>query len=369
MRVCICTAASIKKLGLCILCVGVGIVLLRFPQAASTGISRGLAVCGQLLIPSLFPFLVLSGFLAKSGLLAELGRYLAPVTRRLFGVSDGTAGAMLMSALGGYPAGANTLMALIEGGDIDEPEGRRALRYCTNAGPAFVIGGIGVGMLGSVKAGVLLLIAHLAAAALIALACRRSLTAATTRRQASPSAGTAAVAAVHDATATLVGMSGFVLTASCLLSLLDALGMATVTLPWLRALLVSLLEVSTGCIEAAGTGVLSPFFLGFALGFSGISVCGQIAARTAAFRLVDRGFFAARLFHGLLGGCFSLLLFWWFPVADLAAPASVALSSATPSPVAGLGGAVGMLTMGVLFLMTIPQESCGFSRIEARRSL
>ena len=356
MRVCVCRASTLKRAMLCALCAVSVILLLRFPQAAGNGVSRGLAVCGQLLIPSLFPFLTVSGFLANSGLLADIGRILSPVTRRLFGVSDGVAGAMLIAAVGGYPAGANALATLAENGSITEHGARRALRFCTNAGPAFVVGGIGAGMLGSVKAGVLLLIAHLAASLLIALACRDTPPPSHPHRSHTPSVGTAMITAVHEATTALVSMSGFVLAASCLLSLMDALGMASVTLPWVRALTVGILEVSTGCIEAAQIGVLSPFFLGFLLGFSGLSVCGQIAVRSADLRLVDRGFFAARLFHGLLGGCFSLLLFWWFPVPAATVPASAAFSSATASPLSGLGGTVGMLTMCVLFLATLPHH-------------
>lgn len=357
MRVCVCSASALKRSSLFLLCVIIGGVLLRFPAAATTGISRGLAVCGQLLIPSLFPFLVLAGFLVKSGLLADIGRHLEPMMRRVFGLSGSAAGAMLISVLGGYPAGANAVMQLIEAGDIDEEEGRRLLCYCVNAGPAFVIGGVGVGMLGSVKAGVLLLIAHISVSLLMALFFRQA--PASSRRFRSPTltVSTAVVNSIHDAAASLIGMCGFVLCASCVVSLADAMGAATVKATWLRTLLTGFLEVSTGCMEAAGTGVHAPFFLGLTLGFGGLSVCGQVASRTAACGLVDRRFFMARLLHGLLGGCLSLLLFWWFPPQDLAAPAMAQWSVAATSPVLGLCGTVAMLVMCVLFLTTLPHTN------------
>ena len=40
--------------------VGVGGALLCWPQAVSGGISRGLSICSTVVIPSLFPFLVLA---------------------------------------------------------------------------------------------------------------------------------------------------------------------------------------------------------------------------------------------------------------------------------------------------------------------
>ena len=44
-----------------------GAALLIWPQAAAAGVSRGLSICSSVIIPALFPFLVLSGFLVRSG--------------------------------------------------------------------------------------------------------------------------------------------------------------------------------------------------------------------------------------------------------------------------------------------------------------
>ena len=62
-------------------CAGAGAVLLAWPEAAASGISRGLSICSSIIIPSLFPFLVLAGFLVKSGLSEALGRRLERLDR------------------------------------------------------------------------------------------------------------------------------------------------------------------------------------------------------------------------------------------------------------------------------------------------
>lgn len=46
---------------------GAAAALLIWPQAVAGGVSRGLSICGTVIIPSLFPFLVLAGFLVRSG--------------------------------------------------------------------------------------------------------------------------------------------------------------------------------------------------------------------------------------------------------------------------------------------------------------
>ncbi len=339
-----------------VICVGIGVVLLVYGQAAQTGVRRGLSICSELLIPSLFPFLVLSGFIIRSGLAGSIGRHIAAPMRVVFGFSGSAACAMVMSLVGGYPAGANAVAQLCEQEEITREEGRRLLRCCVSAGPAFVIGGIGVGMLGSAKAGVLLLAAHWITFWIVAWTerapCKKTVSSAAVVPE---TLGASVVGSVHAATASLLAMCGFVLLASVLLSVVDALGAAATPHSVWRCLLACVTEVSTGCLEAAGMGRWMPFWLGAALGFGGVSVHGQIAARTASLGLMDRGFWRARLLHALLGGSVSLLLFrFWRPTV---ATVGATLSSVSPEHTAvGMGGLAAMMLMCVLFLYTLPHK-------------
>lgn len=52
------------------------ILLLCYPQAASSGVQNGIGYCVNILIPSLFPFMVLSTFFVKSGLSDTIGKVL-----------------------------------------------------------------------------------------------------------------------------------------------------------------------------------------------------------------------------------------------------------------------------------------------------
>ena len=341
------------------------VLLLAFPQAVQTGVRRGLAICGTILIPSLFPFLVLSGFWIRSGLASGVGRRMSPLMRRLFGFSGSAAAAMVIALIGGYPAGANAVAQLCEQGSVQTAEARRLLRCCVCAGPAFIIGGIGVGMLGSVEAGVRLLIAHWLAFAAVALTERRQGGICRAREAAEDSVGVAVAQSVHGAAQSLLSMCGFVLLASGALSVADALGAAALPSAW-RCILTCVTEVSTGCIEAAGMGRAMPFVLGAALGFGGLSVHGQIAARTASLGLMERGFFRARLLHALLGGCLSAVTFWgWMPPS---VPSSVALSAYAPQNTAvGLSGLTAMMLMCALLLYTLPDRTTRCSREAARK--
>lgn len=353
MRVAVWSARRIKRGCLMAVCIAVAVVLLTLPQAAQTGVRRGLAMCAQLLIPSLFPFLVLSGFIIQSGLASTAGRLAAPFMKRVFGFSGGAAVAMLMSLIGGYPAGANAVAQLCAQGDIDRDEGRRLLRCCVSAGPAFIIGGVGAGMLGSTAVGVRLLLAHWAAFVLVALIERGGESRSNRVRVSSAKPlGEAVTQSVNDAALSLLSMSGFVLVACTVMAYADAFGGERLPSFW-RCLLACATEVSTGCTEAATMGRMTPFWIGAALGFGGLSVHGQIAARTASLGLMDIGFWRARCLHALLDGCLS----FWFcrGYVPIGASAQTALSAFAPhDPALGMMGAVAVMMMCVVFLCTLP---------------
>ena len=351
-------AKTLQKLALLLLCTATAALLLYFPQATATGVKRGLAVCAQLLIPSLFPFLVLTGFMIRAGLVHGIGRRLDPVTRRLFGLSGAAQTAMLLSFLGGYPTGAAAVKALCDQETLDSDEAARLMCVCVNAGPAFVIGGVGVGMLGSVKAGILLLIAHWCASLLTAVLFRGKAAAHTPTRSRDEAVFSAVAASVHAATTALIAMCGFVLLASAMLSLTDALGGASAPHAVWRRLLACITEVTSGCVESAYAGSAMPFWIGATLGFGGLSVHGQIAVTVSPHRVIGKRFYAARLLHALLGGVLSAALFWWFPPPVNAVSAAARLSAFSEASTLAVPATalVALMLFCMLFLYTLPQR-------------
>lgn len=310
-----------------------GTALLIWPDGVASGVSRGLSICGTVLIPSLFPFLVLAGLLVRSGLAESLGRRTEWLTRTLFGLPGCCGAAILVGMVGGYPAGGLAVGELVRKGAISQSEGKRLLRFCVNGGPAFIISAVGAGMLGSVRKGLLLFGAHIAVSLLIGMMGRRRSRQATavspspSRKEKTNLPG-AFVDSVNAACRSLLYMCGFVVLFAALLSLADVSGLAggfrwLISCPFVRlgadpasfsCVFPCLLEVSCGCVEAAGNGPFAAFALGAALGWGGLSVHSQLAATLQEYHLIDRGFFAARLWHGLLGGGLSLLLFRVVPM-------------------------------------------------------
>lgn len=302
--------------------VGIGIVcsgaaILLRPDAVAGGISRGLSICASVIIPSLFPFLVLGGFLSRSGVAAAVGNRLEWVTRLLFGLPGCCAAGILISFVGGYPAGGAVIGELTRSGQITRDEGRRMLRFCVCGGPGFLINTVGAGLMGSTTFGVVLFAAHSVGALLLGILGtskenrKRSKT--TPARRARVSVAAAFVESVTAACQSLLSMCGFILLFSGLLALLD-----TVTISdnrTLSVLLSCLLEVSCGCVSAVELGALAPFFLGVAVGFGGLSVHCQLASSLVGTGVLTPRFWLSRLAHGILTAVLTVLVLRLIPLS------------------------------------------------------
>ncbi len=290
-----------------------------YPQAVLTGASRGLSLCGNVLIPSLLPFLALVGVCMRSPLADLLGAALRRPTAWLFRLPAAAAAPIVFAFIGGYPAGAAAIKTLLDAGRLSERQAARMLHFCVNGGPAFAVSAVGSVMLGSPRAGWVLLAAHLLSALGIGITEARFvkpvIAAAPTHRPL-PFA-VAFTEGVNAATKTLLYMSGFVILFSVVLSLADGTGLAALLdryVPGGTMLLAGLLEVTAGCMAACGEPPVL-FLVGFFLSFGGLSVHCQVRTILAASPAALKDFFIYRLLHGLLGGGLTAGLFALFPAA------------------------------------------------------
>ena len=73
--------------------------LLVFPTQSVDAAREGLRLCSSVIVPSLFPFFVLSGFCVELGLTHYLGRALEPLMRPLFRVGGACASAFVLGIM------------------------------------------------------------------------------------------------------------------------------------------------------------------------------------------------------------------------------------------------------------------------------
>ena len=307
-------------LGLGLLAAALALVL--WPAQAMEAMRDGLKLCGNVMIPSLFPFFVLSSLVVELGMSRYLGRLLEPVMVPLFRVNGACSAALALGFVGGYPVGARTAIQLYQSGQCSRTEAERLLAFCNNCGPAFILGVVGTGLFGSGLVGLLLYLAHLLSSLIVGLLFRFYKPGQGPRRKdgspaqfqtaSFPAAFTRSVTGALQSTLNICAfilfftvavrmltLSGLLSAAAGLLSrLLFPLGLSQ---EWAERLITGVLEVSTG-VSSLTDGALSGrmSMAAFMLGWAGLSVHCQVLAFLGDSGLSLRTYLAGKLLHGVL---------------------------------------------------------------------
>lgn len=338
---------------------GVGLLwstlaLVLWPDQAMGAMREGLKLCGNVILPSLFPFFVLSSLVVELGMSRYLGRLLEPVMSPLFRVNGNCASALALGFIGGYPVGARTAIQIYKNGQCSRTEAERMLAFCNNSGPAFILGVVGAGVFGSGAAGLLLCLTHLLASLAVGVLfrfykpgevprtsrVRRAQFQTASFSRAFTGSVTGALQSTLNICAfilfftvflRILAYAGFLKTLGGILSVLLApLGMDQT---WAERLLTGLVELSSGVsslTDGALSGRLS--MAAFMLGWAGVSVHCQVLAFLGDSGLSARTYVTGKLLHGVFSAVLARVLFW---AAPLDSPVSVFLAAQTES-IAGL---------------------------------
>ncbi len=303
----------------------VGVILLLLYSAEAAEAAReGVRLCLYSVIPSLFPFLVLTDLLLSQGLDRVLGRLLSPLAGRFLGLSQQGMLPLVLGFVGGFPLGARTVVNLYREGRLEKEEAEALLGYSNNCGPAFLFGFAGSGVLKSASAGLILWIAQVLAALLTGFLLRPPGTRATglTERTAGrPSLGSALVKAVKSGGAAVLNVSAFVLFFSVFTGVLERAGLLApleglllrggLTAGSAHGLVLGVWELSGGIAALAGAS--DPLWIraavcGLLVGWSGISVHFQVLSLTEDTDLRLGKYFLGKLFSSAMTAVFSGLL-------------------------------------------------------------
>lgn len=319
-------------MGCALLCCAVAMICR--PKEISAAVQEGMELCYNVIIPSLFPFFILTSLVISLGLAGYLGRLMEPIMRPLFRLSGACAAPLALGFIGGYPVGARAALTLYESGGCTKSEAERLLAFCNNSGPAFIFGVVGAGVFGDTRVGLLLCLVHALASFCVGLVFRfygdRGGNSARTpipiRVQRFSVAFTSSV---KGAVTSTLSICAFVMCFTVLLrlavlsgllpALAALLGKALAPLgfneAWAQRLLTGLLELSSGVWTLTGEGSLSGrVSMGaFLLGWAGLSVHCQVLSFLGESGLSTRAYFGGKLLHGIFSAALTALLFRVLP--------------------------------------------------------
>ena len=115
------------------------LAMLFSPKAVFEGAESGLLLWFQVVFPTLFPFMLVSGLMLSGGGLAVISRIFGRLFSTLFATSPNGSFAVIAGFLCGYPMGAKVSADLVRSGRISRDEGAYLLSFCNNTSPIFIM--------------------------------------------------------------------------------------------------------------------------------------------------------------------------------------------------------------------------------------
>ncbi len=350
-------------------------VLVNSEQAAEA-VRRGIGMCVQSVIPSLFPMIFLSQYLIKSGGAAEIGKLLNKPTKVLFGLPGVCGVALLTGMVGGFPAGARAAETLTESGTLTQKQGQRLATIAFCSGPGFTIGMVGAELYKNKSAGLLILTAQIISSIIIGMTMRST----SGRKGASDDdrehhtpintqgRSDAFVESAADAASTVIAMSSFIVVFQVIAAMLDAAHINS----YLAALFSRFgAQQLGGCIvpcltEVTGGSMLSVNiglpFTAFVVGFGGLSVHFQNFAVCRRIRLNKLKYIFVRLIQGGLCSVIVSLALKLPYFAEMCSPAAVTFDGASPVQFSRISYSFGviMLVMCLMSVICLPNRTIKF---------
>ena len=287
------------------------LLILRNADIAISYMSRGLALCAKTVIPSLFPFMVISELIVSSGLGSRLLLPLSLTLQKLFRISPDGCCAVLLGMLCGFPVGARCAILSYGQGKITREEAERILCFSNNPSSAFIITAVGGSLWGNRKFGIALYLAVLIAALLTGIVIARFPQKASRAKKEipiepitapAPSSAKLFCNAIRSATASILLVCSYVLFFSALVGTFHYIP-GVQTLPAsAKAFLFCLFELSSGVSQATALGspMQSALLCAFACGWSGISVHCQVLSVCDAEKLSLRPYVISKLLQACI---------------------------------------------------------------------
>ena len=115
------------------------VLLLRYPALSLEYASTGLNLWFTKMVPTLLPFMILSGIMIRMNLTEGFVSLLHPFLHRLYGTSKNGSYTIVMGLLCGFPMGARIIGELYESNKLSREESAHLLYFCNNIGPIYFL--------------------------------------------------------------------------------------------------------------------------------------------------------------------------------------------------------------------------------------
>jgi len=342
---------SLKRNILPILFVLFAFGLIIFSKSNLVATKNGLILWANNVVPSLFPFFVITELLSHTNIIHYIGKIFDKIMRPMFNVPGECAFAFIMGLISGYPTGGKIVANLRSQGLCSKDEGERMLAFTNNSGPLFIISFVGISLFGDTKTGILLLCTHILAGITVGIVLARfsQKKVDTSKSSSVPSQthiskvesikfsdlGKILGNSIQDATSTILMIGGYVVIFSVIISILTQSQLLTFIsqlfnpilnflgfdLKFAEPILSGILELTNGINSIASIHIKNisqnVILCAFLLGFGGISVLLQVFSLLSKTDLSIKKYIVGKFMQGVIASIYTFLALKFIPIFNL----------------------------------------------------
>lgn len=246
-----------------------------FSNIAARSALSGMKLCVDVLIPTLFPMMVLTGIAIRSGVFSALSRIGNKVFTPLFGVCGKYLASFVIGILGSAPTGAMSVKSLLSEKESDG-ERASALLLSSVVSFGFIYSFVGINILENARRGIALFVFQIISVMLTAYFLRSKKTRNITENQKTlktEKASSAVALSIRDASLNMLSVCGSVIFFSALSGIVVSLPICESV----KLFLCPFLELASGLEYLSGRYSNDAAFIlsASAIGWSGLSMIFQ----------------------------------------------------------------------------------------------
>ncbi|MBE6542822.1 MAG: hypothetical protein E7675_00325 [Ruminococcaceae bacterium] len=297
--------------------------LLINPDTVSKLSQKGEAMAVFSVLPSTFPYLVLSGFIIKGGIASAIGKSLSPVSK-FYNLPSDSICILFISLISGFPVPSAMAYSLYRQGKLSSKSAEDICGFCSFCGPPFIISLFGARIMKDLSAGIVLFVVQCVLAMILGKILTLSKGSSTAylsnslpkeKNSTDPSLDTIICQSISEGGISMLKIISFVIFFSVFSGFIESL--LLFLFPDISKIILSIikgfLEISSGVLGLENLDISEK--LKFILGslyiyWSGISVFFQVSSSTEGFFSMKK-YLLGRIFMILLGVPIAYLIYFY----------------------------------------------------------
>ncbi len=343
------------------------------PDYYILGAKTGIKFCGNILIPSLFPFMFLTSFIIKSGISKKLSKMVSPIIKFLFYLPGCAGPTIILSFLGGYPVGAKGVKDLYDEKLINDEQAERMLYFTVGSGPAFAVSIVGMGLLNDYRCGLIIFISQVLSIILIGIFLGINARIKKTsfydqklniKNDNQNIVINSIIKSSYDTAINIINMCALIIIFCCLISISKHTGLINILCLALSSINVSeniseniipiIFEVTSACNQCINLK-LPLELISFSLGWAGLCIHFQIFSIIEDIKISYLKFILFRIIHGLLSFLITKAFINYYTISTLTFSNFQKINS-LPTSTSFLGS-ISLLITCLCFIITIHKDS------------